>query len=110
MSTAVENNGIKGPIQITDFGNSSQLSRSDQEALSSTGISITHIPHGRLEDPYAVTEQLGCSDDSSDAELSSDSKFHPVPKPVLKRIQHRVTSYPKRLSIKRIFDFILVRI
>ncbi|VVA10333.1 PREDICTED: endonuclease or glycosyl [Prunus dulcis] len=39
-------NGIKGPIQITAFGDMLQLSRANQEALSSTGVNLTHVPHG----------------------------------------------------------------
>ncbi|GMH25125.1 hypothetical protein Nepgr_026968 [Nepenthes gracilis] len=46
ITAAVRANGIKGPIQITAFGDVCQLSRSNQEALSSTGINITHIPNG----------------------------------------------------------------
>ncbi|KAJ6777178.1 LIMKAIN B LKAP [Salix koriyanagi] len=39
-------NGIKGPVQITAFGDVLQLSRANQEALSSTGINLAHIPNG----------------------------------------------------------------
>ncbi|KAA8530997.1 hypothetical protein F0562_005712 [Nyssa sinensis] len=46
ITAAIRANGIKGPIQITAFGDVLQLSRSNQEALSSTGINLTHIPHG----------------------------------------------------------------
>ncbi|KAK3032190.1 hypothetical protein RJ639_035902 [Escallonia herrerae] len=46
ITAAIRTNGIKGPIQITAFGDVFQLSRRNQEALSSTGINITHIPHG----------------------------------------------------------------
>ncbi|XP_057491912.1 uncharacterized protein LOC130777530 [Actinidia eriantha] len=46
VADAVRANGIKGPIQITAFGDMLQLSRSNQEALSATGINLTHIPHG----------------------------------------------------------------
>ncbi|GFZ05587.1 putative endonuclease or glycosyl hydrolase [Actinidia rufa] len=46
VTAAVRENGIKGPIQITAFGDMLQLSRSNQEALSATGINLTHIPHG----------------------------------------------------------------
>ncbi|KAL7602064.1 hypothetical protein Lser_V15G24181 [Lactuca serriola] len=46
ITAAVRSVGIKGPIQITAFGDVLQLSRSNQEALSSTGINLTHIPHG----------------------------------------------------------------
>ncbi|KAB5511959.1 hypothetical protein DKX38_028987 [Salix brachista] len=46
ITAAVRGNGIKGPIQITAFGDVLQLSRTNQEALSSTGVNITHIPNG----------------------------------------------------------------
>ncbi|KAK2995471.1 hypothetical protein RJ640_009996 [Escallonia rubra] len=45
ITAAIRANGIKGPIQITAFGDVFQLSRRNQEALSSTGINIAHIPH-----------------------------------------------------------------
>ncbi|KAL7254660.1 hypothetical protein ACSBR1_008920 [Camellia fascicularis] len=46
VTAAIRANGIKGPIHITAFGDVLQLSRSNQEALSATGINLTHIPHG----------------------------------------------------------------
>ncbi|XP_059307914.1 uncharacterized protein LOC132059346 isoform X1 [Lycium ferocissimum] len=46
ITTAIRTNGIKGPIHITAFGDVLQLSRINQEALSSTGINLAHIPHG----------------------------------------------------------------
>ncbi|KAJ7956961.1 meiosis arrest female protein 1-like [Quillaja saponaria] len=46
ITAAVRTNGIKGPVQITAFGDVLQLSRPNQEALSSTGINLTHIPNG----------------------------------------------------------------
>ncbi|KAL6969157.1 hypothetical protein U1Q18_041082, partial [Sarracenia purpurea var. burkii] len=46
ITAAVRANGIKGPVQVTAFGDMLQLSRSNQEALSATGINLTHIPHG----------------------------------------------------------------
>ncbi|CAN0877442.1 Meiosis regulator and mRNA stability factor 1 [Linum grandiflorum] len=46
ITAAVRANGMKGPVQITAFGDVSQLSRPNQEALSSTGISMTHVPNG----------------------------------------------------------------
>ncbi|PKI58598.1 hypothetical protein CRG98_020987 [Punica granatum] len=45
---AVRANGMKGPVQITAFGDVLQLSRANQEALSATGINLTHIPNGLL--------------------------------------------------------------
>ncbi|CAB4288234.1 unnamed protein product [Prunus armeniaca] len=46
ITAAIRTNGIKGPIQITAFGDMLQLSRANQEALSSTGVNLTHVPHG----------------------------------------------------------------
>ncbi|KAF8011897.1 hypothetical protein BT93_I0125 [Corymbia citriodora subsp. variegata] len=46
IAAAVRASGIRGPIQITAFGDVLQLSRSRQEALSATGINMTHVPHG----------------------------------------------------------------
>ncbi|XP_059624431.1 uncharacterized protein LOC132267307 [Cornus florida] len=46
ITAAIRANGMKGPIQITAFGDVVQLSRSNQEALSSTGINLNHIPRG----------------------------------------------------------------
>ncbi|KAL6276844.1 hypothetical protein ACE6H2_020445 [Prunus campanulata] len=46
ITTAIRTSGIKGPIQITAFGDMLQLSRFNQEALSSTGVNLTHVPHG----------------------------------------------------------------
>lgn len=51
IAAAVRANGIKGPVQITAFGDMLQLSRSSQEALSATGINLTHIPHGSFSPP-----------------------------------------------------------
>lgn len=48
VTAAIRANGIKGPIQITAFGDMVQLPRPNQEALSSTGINLTHIPNGNL--------------------------------------------------------------
>lgn len=46
ITAAIRANGIKGPVQITAFGDVLQLSRSNEEALSSTGINLNHVPHG----------------------------------------------------------------
>lgn len=48
ITAAVRSNGIKGPVTITAFGDVMQLSRANQEALSSTGINLTHIPNGSV--------------------------------------------------------------
>ncbi|XP_065873570.1 uncharacterized protein [Euphorbia lathyris] len=46
ITAAIRETGIKGPIQITAFGDVLQLSRVNQEALTSTGIQLTHVPRG----------------------------------------------------------------
>ncbi|XP_057736824.1 uncharacterized protein LOC130954100 [Arachis stenosperma] len=46
ITEAVRANGIKGPVHITAFGDVLQLSRSNQEALSYTGIHLAHVPNG----------------------------------------------------------------
>ncbi|XP_010546374.1 PREDICTED: uncharacterized protein LOC104818467 isoform X2 [Tarenaya hassleriana] len=46
ITTAVRSSGIKGTITITAFGDLMQLSRTNQEALSATGITLTHVPQG----------------------------------------------------------------
>ncbi|XP_062097072.1 uncharacterized protein LOC133803127 [Humulus lupulus] len=46
ITAAIRANGIKGPIEITAFGDMVQLSRLKQEALSATGINLAHIPQG----------------------------------------------------------------
>ncbi|XP_022740336.1 uncharacterized protein LOC111292304 [Durio zibethinus] len=47
ITAALRANGIKGPVQITAFGDILQLSRTNQEALSSTGVNLSHVPNGR---------------------------------------------------------------
>ncbi|XP_026389206.1 uncharacterized protein LOC113284029 [Papaver somniferum] len=47
ITSALRINGIEGPVSITAFGDVYQLSRANQEALSSTGISLYHVPHGK---------------------------------------------------------------
>ncbi|KAL7104558.1 hypothetical protein ACP275_08G252900 [Erythranthe tilingii] len=46
ITNAVRANGMKGPVQITAFGDVMQISRTNQEALSSTGINFSHVPSG----------------------------------------------------------------
>ncbi|KAJ4965970.1 hypothetical protein NE237_017819 [Protea cynaroides] len=46
ITSALRGKGIKGPVTITAFGDVMQLSRSNQEALSSTGVCLNHIPNG----------------------------------------------------------------
>lgn len=46
ITAAVRACGIKGPVTITAYGDVFQLSRGNQEALSSTGINLSHVPRG----------------------------------------------------------------
>ncbi|GFP80693.1 meiosis arrest female protein 1 [Phtheirospermum japonicum] len=46
ITNAVRANRINGPIQITAFGDVMQIPRTNQEAISSTGITLIHVPSG----------------------------------------------------------------
>ncbi|XP_010491627.1 PREDICTED: uncharacterized protein LOC104769175 [Camelina sativa] len=46
ITSAIRNSGIKGPITITAFGDVLQLPRPTQDALSATGIILSHVPNG----------------------------------------------------------------
>ncbi|CAN7036135.1 unnamed protein product [Brassica oleracea var. botrytis] len=46
ITSAIRSSGIKGPVTITAFGDVLNLPRSNQEALSSTGITLAHVPQG----------------------------------------------------------------
>ncbi|XP_021713948.1 uncharacterized protein LOC110682046 isoform X1 [Chenopodium quinoa] len=46
ITSAIRENGIKGPVQVTAFGDVVCLSRANQEALTSTGVNLVHIPRG----------------------------------------------------------------
>ncbi|KAL2905881.1 Meiosis regulator and mRNA stability factor 1 [Bienertia sinuspersici] len=46
ITSAVRANGIKGPVQVTAFGDVFCLSKPNQMALSSTGVNLVHIPSG----------------------------------------------------------------
>lgn len=48
ITWAIRSSGIKGPVTITAFGDVAQLSRATQEALTCTGICLTHVPCSRL--------------------------------------------------------------
>ena len=61
ITNAVRVHGILGPVQITAFGDVLQLSRVNQEALSSTGINLSHVPNGlsRLLNLYLKERESG---------------------------------------------------
>jgi hypothetical protein len=44
LAAALRAAGIRGPLSITAFGDVLQLARSSQEALATTGVSISHVP------------------------------------------------------------------
>ncbi|KAL3621815.1 hypothetical protein CASFOL_034301 [Castilleja foliolosa] len=46
ITNALRANRINGPIKITAFGDVMQISRANQEALSSSGITLVHVPSG----------------------------------------------------------------
>ncbi|XP_021728125.1 uncharacterized protein LOC110695208 isoform X2 [Chenopodium quinoa] len=46
ITSAIRENGIKGPVQVTAFGDVLCLSRANQEALTSTGVNLVHVPRG----------------------------------------------------------------
>ncbi|KAJ6835200.1 uncharacterized protein M6B38_122765 [Iris pallida] len=45
ITAALRSTGIKGPVTITAFGDVAQMSRATQEALTSTGVCLNHVPH-----------------------------------------------------------------
>ncbi|KAL8493349.1 hypothetical protein ACS0TY_024530 [Phlomoides rotata] len=46
ITNALRANGIRGPVQITAVGDVMRISKTNQEALSSTGINFAHVPSG----------------------------------------------------------------
>jgi len=48
---AVRANGIKGPLNITAFGDVQQLPRAHQEALAYTGVRFIHVSDGSCSSP-----------------------------------------------------------
>lgn len=60
ITSAVRANGIKGPVQVTAFGDVVCLSRANQEALSSTGVNLVHIPKGLISISLSFIKFLMC--------------------------------------------------
>ncbi|CAH2073358.1 unnamed protein product [Thlaspi arvense] len=61
ITAAIRNSGIKGPITITAFGDVFKLPRSNQDALSATGISLSHVPQGgKNSADRSLTTDLMC--------------------------------------------------
>ncbi|KAK1309882.1 hypothetical protein QJS10_CPA08g00567 [Acorus calamus] len=46
IMSALRSNGVRGPVSITAVGDVLRLARQTQEAVSATGVSISHIPSG----------------------------------------------------------------
>ncbi|KAF5182948.1 hypothetical protein FRX31_027471 [Thalictrum thalictroides] len=46
IMTALRANGIRGPISISAFGDLIKITRSTQDILYSTGITLHHVPNG----------------------------------------------------------------
>ncbi|KAK1299705.1 hypothetical protein QJS10_CPB13g01380 [Acorus calamus] len=44
IMSALRSNGVRGPVSITAVGDVLRLARQTQDALSATGVSISHIP------------------------------------------------------------------
>ncbi|CAF2144885.1 unnamed protein product [Brassica napus] len=49
LSTALANMNYCGPLSISSYGNTDLIPKAVQLALSSTGISLNHVPSGRKE-------------------------------------------------------------
>ncbi|MQM05333.1 hypothetical protein Taro_038139 [Colocasia esculenta] len=58
ITSALRSHGIRGPVSITAFGDVSQLSRSSQDALYTSGVCLNHVP--------------SCGKNSSDRSLLAD--------------------------------------
>lgn len=60
ITSAIRANGIKGPVTITAFGDFTQVSRSLQENLEVTGVSLNHIPYGgeNISDSSLLTDLI----------------------------------------------------
>ncbi|KAF8083748.1 hypothetical protein N665_0754s0005 [Sinapis alba] len=49
LSTALANMNYCGPLSISSYGNTDLIPKAVQHALSSTGISLNHVPSGRKD-------------------------------------------------------------
>ncbi|KAG2300697.1 hypothetical protein Bca52824_037169, partial [Brassica carinata] len=91
ITSAIRSSGIKGPVTITAFGDVLNLPRSNQEALSSTGITLAHVPQG--------------GKNSADRALITDLisvKARVVPKEVVDKIRVVLSLFPKGLSVSEL--------
>ncbi|KAK7265583.1 hypothetical protein RJT34_33204 [Clitoria ternatea] len=55
---AVRTNGIKGPLNITAFGDVHQLSRTFQESLAYTGVRLTHVSNDARNNIDILTDLM----------------------------------------------------
>ncbi|XP_037476194.1 uncharacterized protein LOC119353649 isoform X4 [Triticum dicoccoides] len=46
MSSALATAGYRGPISVSAYGDTHQIAHNVQHALSSTGVSLHHVPAG----------------------------------------------------------------
>ncbi|KAL6658394.1 hypothetical protein ACP70R_003980 [Stipagrostis hirtigluma subsp. patula] len=44
VTAALRGAGIRGPVEITAFGDVARLQRGEQEALAATGVTFSHVP------------------------------------------------------------------
>ncbi|CAF2017821.1 unnamed protein product [Brassica napus] len=49
LNSALVNLSYRGPLTITAYGNTELIPKAVQQALSSTGISLNHVPSGRKD-------------------------------------------------------------
>ncbi|XP_013621449.1 PREDICTED: uncharacterized protein LOC106327752 isoform X2 [Brassica oleracea var. oleracea] len=49
LTTALANMNYCGPLSISSYGNTDLIPKAVQQALSSTGISLNHVPSGRKD-------------------------------------------------------------
>ncbi|KAJ1274459.1 hypothetical protein BS78_05G063100 [Paspalum vaginatum] len=47
VTAALRRAGIRGPVEITAFGDVTQIPRHQHEALAGTGIALSHVPSGK---------------------------------------------------------------
>lgn len=58
ISSALAAMGYRGPVLISAFGDTNKITPSVQQALSSTGIALNHVPAGKTSDPQALIPSL----------------------------------------------------
>ena len=44
ITTALRRAGIRGPVEITAFGDATRIPPAEQEALADTGVALSHVP------------------------------------------------------------------